>query len=52
MSYNVKHEDLHAEYTIGQRLGEIVVESLEADRQEPERGSSGGIAPTAEVDSV
>ena len=36
MSYNVKHEDLDIEHTIGPRLGEAVVESLKADRQKPE----------------
>ena len=52
MSYNVEHEDIDTEHTIGQGLGEAVVESREADREEPERGSPGSTAPTTEVDSV
>ncbi len=46
MSYNVKHEDIDIEHTIGQGLGEAAVESLEADREEPERGSPASTAPT------
>ena len=52
MSYNVKHEDIDIEHTTGQGLGEAAGQSLEADRQEPERGSPGSAAPTTEVDSV
>lgn len=52
MSYNVKHEDLDIEHTIGQELREAAGEGLEADREEPERGSPGSTAPTTEVDSV
>lgn len=52
MSYNAKHEDIDVEYSLGQGLGEVAVESLEANRQEPERCGPGSIAPTTEIDSV